>query len=87
MGLINNIYRAAQSSDEGLGGGAKERRVFMKTRIRETIVTDEEIDRMIMRLIHECQEIQGTCTTDAIRDVATNVIESLSELDKYMDYE
>lgn len=59
----------------------------MKTRIRETIVTDEEIDRMITRLIHECQEIQETCTTDAIMDAATNVIESLSELDKYMDYE
>ncbi len=59
----------------------------MKTKIIETIVTDEEIDRIIMRLILECQEIQKTCTTDAIRDAATNVIESLLELDKYMDYE
>lgn len=59
----------------------------MKTRIIEMIITDDEIDRMMMRLIHECQEIQKTCKTDAIRDAATNVIESLSELDKYMDYE
>jgi len=81
-----HIWRPAMMEQ---GAGAKDSQIgikIMKTRIFEVICTTEEIDRMVHTLIRECQEIQSTCKTQEIQDIATDVIDALVAMDAHMEY-